>query len=553
MPLIAGFSDSLHDRSVCLFEGARPLVAIEEERLTRIKHGLDLQGRSSDDPALFSELDLESDSPDKTRPGLEAMLAHCLDTVGADRDTPLTLCGNSLHNVAPWSDRALFVNHHLAHAASAYFASGYDEAAIIVADGYGDRSGPSSYETVLIAHGVGTSIRSIRAISGEVSSYFDMHNSLGVMYRLGTLLSGFAMLEEGKAMGLSAYGKPSLRAHLDRHVSLEPDGVYVNNGALWRELQHLHQAGLDFNSRADIAASFQASLEDALLHYAALAHDLTGAPNLCLAGGVALNCVANGRIAAEGPYETVFVPPAPGDNGIAFGAATLVAHTVLGLPIGPQLRRTSWGACYGSGAIDGGVSAGRLVPVEVDDLIEGVADVLVGGHVIAVVRDGAEFGPRALGHRSLLALPQSAATRDFINQYVKHRETFRPLAPIVAEEDVADWFEWDSPSPFMLFTVPAKEALKTAAPAVVHYDGTARLQTVSAADDPWLHALLKAIGARTGCPVLLNTSLNGRGEPIVETPAQAVTFLESAPVDYLLLEDRLLVKASAGRGERLHA
>lgn len=553
MRLIAGFSDSLHDRAVCLFDGAEPLVAIEEERLTRVKHGLDVHGLRRDDPSLFARLNLEARPPAVTRPGLDAMLRYCLHAIGVPGDTPVTLCGNSLHDARPWNDRALFVSHHLAHAASTFFASGFDEAAIVVADGYGDRSGPDTFETVMIAHGKGGSIRSVRTISGRVSSYFDMQHSLGVLYRLGTLLAGFAMLEEGKAMGLSAYGTPSLRPRLDRHVRHHRDGVHVDNGALWRDLQDLRDDALTFDARADVAASFQTCLEDALLHYAALANELTGSSKLCLAGGVALNCVANGRIATEGPFEQVFVPPAPADNGIALGAASLVAHSVLGLPRGPQLRRTSWGASYGADAAVSAARDGDLVVVADRDIADAVADALCAGQIVAIVRDGAEFGPRALGHRSLLANPASAATRDYINAHVKHRELFRPLAPIVPEEDVGAWFEWDVPSPFMLFTVPVKDELKSSAPAVVHHDGSARLQTVAADDDPFLHAVLRAFGQRTGCPVLLNTSLNGRGEPIVETPAQALALLQRSPVSHLVLGDVLLAKAGTAREARAHA
>lgn len=552
-PLIAGFSDSLHDRAVCLFDGAEPLVAIEEERLTRVKHGLELRGERRDDPALFARLGLEADPPDMTRPGLDAMLAYCLDAAGVDRSAAVLACGNSLHDAYPWGDRALFVNHHLAHAASAFFSSGFSEAAIVVADGYGDRSGRGEFETVLIARGVGCQVKPVRAISGRSSSYFDMEHSLGVLYRLGTLLSGFALLDEGKAMGLSAYGHPTLRDRLDRFIEHTSTGVRIDNGGLWEAFEDLRVESLDFAARADVAASFEVCLEDALLHYVELTAAMIPSRNLCLAGGVALNCVANGRIAAEGPFDEVFVPPAPADNGVAFGAAGLLAHTVLGLPRQPRLRRTSWGASYATDTLDTTVHAGRLQPVPCNDLAAAVADALVAGEIVAVVRGGAEFGPRALGHRSFLANPGSTATRDFINAHVKYRELFRPLAPMVPEEDVSTWFEWAQASPFMLFTVPARDRLKTVAPAVVHHDGTARLQTVAASDDPFIHAVLRAFGDRTGCPVLLNTSLNGRGEPIVETPSQAISLLERSPVTHLVLEDRLLRKVPTEGWERARA
>lgn len=548
--LLAGFSDGLHDRSVCLFDGAEPICAIEEERITRVKHGLDLRGERRDDPAAFAHLNLEADEPRVTRPGLDAMLAYCLETAGVTGED-VVLCGSSLHDARPWNERAIFVNHHLAHAASAFYSSGFEDAAVIVADGYGDRSGAASYETVMIAHGHGHALEPVLTVSGKTSSYFDMQHSLGVFYRLGTLLSGFALLEEGKAMGLAAYGEAALRDRIAPYVDRHSAGVRIDNRAIWRSFADLRATELGFAERADIAATFQSVLEDCMLHYAGLASDLVPSTNLCLAGGVALNCVANGKVAVSGPFDDVFVPPAPADNGIAFGAGALLAHAVQRLPRTPQMRRKSWGRTYPDIAPADHAPTGWTVVLAGDggQLAEAVADVLADGEIVAAVRGGSEFGPRALGHRSFLANPATTEMRDFINAKVKFRELFRPLAPMVPEEDVNDWFDWTAPSPFMLFTVPARPELAEAAPGIVHHDGTARLQTVERDTDPFLHMVLRAFGERTGCPVLLNTSLNGRGEPIVETPEQALVLLESAPVSYLLLDDRLLRKVVSGDEE----
>lgn len=545
-PLIVGFSDSLHDRAVCVFDGPNPVVAIEEERITRIKHGLDLRGHRRDNPRLFAELNLEAEPASSAADGLDAMLSYCLDGLGVDPAEPRIYCGNSLRDAHPWRERAIFVNHHLAHAASSFFASGFDEALVLVADGYGDATSPREYETVMLAHGTGATIRPFLAVTGTTRSYFDMQHSLGVFYRLGTLLAGFALLEEGKTMGLSAYGQPTLADRIGAHITYDAARVSIDNAALWRELSPLCDTATDFEERADIAASFQWHLERAMLHYARIGHKILGCRHLCLAGGVALNCVMNGRLYAEAGFDDVFVPPAPADNGIAFGAAAFVAHQILDFPRTRRLRRPYWGVNYPRDRTKRAAGvAPALAEVPTFDLVDEVARTLARGEIVAIFSGGAEFGPRALGHRSFFASPASAATRDFINAYVKHRELFRPLAPIVAEEDVSEWFDWEVPSPFMLFTVPARECLASAAPAVVHCDGTSRLQTVAATDEPFVHALVKAFGARTGCPVLLNTSLNGQGEPIVETPEQAVALLSRVPVRYLLLNDTLYRKADS--------
>jgi carbamoyltransferase len=299
--------------------------------------------------------------------------------------------------------------------------------------------------------------------------------------------------------------------------------------------------------RADLAASFQVALEEAVLFYAGLAQELTGARRLCMAGGVALNCLANQRVRDSGRFDDVFVFPAAADNGISFGAAYLGAHSLLGLPRGLGLSSASLGRSY-AGAVSR--EALSLLPPSATvealsgpALSERVAAALAAGRLVMWFQDGSEIGPRALGNRSIFADPRSVTTRDHINAAVKSREPFRPLAPIVLAEECGAWFDAES-SPFMLFSPQAKPRTRRAAPAVVHVDGSARLQTVSREQNAQVHDLLRAFQSITGVPILLNTSFNIQGQPIVETPREAVaTFLE-APVPLLYLDGYLVTKTT---------
>jgi len=550
LPYILGFSDSVHDRAVCLFHGARPLVAIEEERLTRHKHGVDFAGLDPCDPAVFSKLALDSGAAATHQAQLQALVDYCLDAAGVARTQIGLWIGNSLHSAAPFSDQALFVNHHRAHAASTYFASGFDQAAVLVLDGYGDPMSADDFETVSVYAGDQSRLELRLRIEGRKRG-LHLSNSLGILYRMGTLLSGFAIMDEGKMMGLAAYGNPRFLPLIQRHFSSSGAKLSFDNQAIWQTMSASAQSAHSFEQRADIAASFQAALEQIVLHYAAAARALTGARKLCLAGGVALNCVANQKILDSGLFEEVFVFPAAADNGIAFGAAYLGAHAVFGLPPSEALASLCWGRTYEREAAEQALAPWRahlrISALDTVQMAERAAQAIVDQGVLMWFQDGSEFGPRALGHRSMLADPRRAEIKTLINRDIKSREAFRPLAPMVLEECCTDWFEAAS-SPFMLFSPLARTATQRQAPAIVHVDGSARLQTVSARHQAKIHRLLNCFKQLTGVPILLNTSLNIQGEPMVETPQDAVRAFMASPVQVLCL-DKLYVEKSPASGE----
>jgi len=543
-PYILGFSDSVHDRAVCLFKGSQALFAIEEERLTRIKHGLDFKGHDTRDAAVFSTLELDAGHAEMHEARLDPLVDYCLGAAGIDRAHIGLWIGNSLHTAYPFAGQAVYVNHHRAHAASAWFASGFDDAAVLVLDGYGDALEGSSFETVSIYRAHGAHLTPMLRVAGQKQG-LHLADSAGILYRTGSLLSGFGVMDDGKTMGLAAYGYPRHAPLIRRHFQFSGLPLRFNNHSIWQAFNERGIAGGSFEQRADIAASFQSALEDILLHYAATARELTGSRRLCLAGGVALNCVANQRIVNAGLFDDVFVFPAAGDSGIALGAAWLGAHSVLGLPPGEALTRLSLGRHYSHEEVEAAVEPYRaqlrITPLDPDAMAERAARTLSTGALLFWFQGGAEFGPRALGSRSLLGDPRRVEIRDFINSQVKNREAFRPLAPMVLEEDCARWFDARR-SPFMLFSPAAHAATREAAPAIVHTDGSARLQTV-ARDNP-AYAVLERFRDLTGVPILLNTSFNTHGEPIVETPSEAMKSFMGSPVRTLCIEQLYIEKCS---------
>ncbi len=545
---IIGFSDSLHDRSVCLFKGADIVVAIEEERLSRAKHALHLYGESRYNPAQFSLMNLEAKDSQENEKNLTPAMQYCLDAAGITLEDVAIVAGNSLHKAVPFRERAIFLNHHLAHATSTFFSSGFENAAILVADGYGDLVAESTYETVLLGSGLNNQVKVHRTVSGKVSNYYDMENSLGVFYRIGTLLSGFGLFDEGKTMGLSSYGLPKYRNLVMKHVRYLDDEVQINNGGLWEDLNREVPNRQEFEVRADIAATFQLILNEVLLFYVKLLHRLTKTDSLCIAGGVGLNCVANSFLLENSPFKDIFVFPAPGDNGISFGAAYFVAHTILGLPRSGRLDRTNFGRTY-SRSETWSALAGYKHKLEIqecneDALIERTAQILARHDIVMWFQMGAEIGPRALGYRSILANPGRATTKDYINEHVKFREMFRPLAPIVMEEQSSKFFGSPASSPFMLFAPKTLVHTKAVAPGIVHVDDTARVQTVNRYQNPQVYALVGRVGELTGTSIILNTSFNGKDEPIVETPAQALTTFMNSPVKNMVLNGFFITKLS---------
>jgi len=441
-----------------------------------------------------------------------------------------------------------FVPHHLAHAASAFYSSGYAESGVLTIDGFGEKS--SSVFALAGAEG-------IRVLEETM-----LPGSLGVVYMMMTAYLGFKPLDgEYRVMGLASFGDPNTYAkHFEALLEQEPDGSCKTTSLLRddfgdyiKNLFGLPRAsgGPITGREIDIAAALQKSFEDAMLRRVAHLKGKYGFDRICLAGGVALNVVMTGKLARSGMFKETYVFPASGDDGASVGAAQYVHHQVLGNPSPRRPTPTmSLGPCYGEDRIVQALRGyGSKIEFErVDDIENVVADSLVSGKVVGWFRGRMEFGPRALGNRSILADPRSAQMRDVVNQRVKLREEFRPFAPAALAEAAGAYFDMNGVgrSKFMEFVVPARELGRQKAQAVVHFDGSARIQTVERADDESFWKLIEAFGRKTGVPIVLNTSFNVRGEPIVCTPEDAIRCFLSTSIDMLALENYVVTKKAGG-------
>jgi carbamoyltransferase len=454
------------------------------------------------------------------------------------------------------------VEHHQAHVASAFLVSPFEDAAVLSVDGFGD------FASTMLAEGRGNRY--------EVLERVIYPHSLGIFYTAITQWLGFPHYgDEGKVMGLAPYGTPRQLQRMRELVRLDgplfelgldyfthdKEGVDMNwdegsptIGRIYSDrLVELFGAPREPGSEitqhhTDVAASAQAMTEEAILHLVGTLWERTHSPNLCLAGGVALNAVANGRILPESPFEELYIQPAAGDSGTAVGAAYHVWNQELGGSRGFVMEHAYTGPEFSEDEIraalaDGGVEAERL---DDDSLFELVSERLADGDVVGWFQGRMEFGPRALGHRSILADPRSEQMKDVLNARVKHREPFRPFAPSILAERTGDWYEQDYPSPFMVLVYRTSPDKRDQVPAVNHVDDTGRLQSVEERIEPRYHRLISEFEKRTGVPILLNTSFN-ENEPIVMTPADAVeTFLKTR-IDTLVLGNHV-VRRSNGDG-----
>ena len=441
------------------------------------------------------------------------------------------------------------VPHHLAHAASAFFASPFDEAAVLVVDGIGEWPVTSLY------HGVGNHLRSLATIN--------FPHSLGLFYSAFTEYLGFEPFDgEYKVMGMAPYGEPRFYERLREIVRLPANGDaghrldlhYFNfhrdyGNSTWYSPYMVQVFGPASTSAQmppqvylDIAASVQQRLEDALFHLAEHLRQRTQSRYLCLAGGVALNSVANGKIVQRGLFERVFVQPAAYDAGCALGAALYVQHCLLPGAQREPLRHVYLGPEYTASEIES-LLCGNLIDYEtVADPAETAADLLMQNKIVGWFQGRMEFGPRALGNRSILADPRRADMKERINAAVKFREPFRPFAPSVPEEHSDTYFEPVGGSPYMIRVTPVRAGMAERIPAVTHVDGSARLHTVSREVNPMYWRVLQRFGEKSGVPVLLNTSFNVRGEPIVCTPKEAIACFFNSGLDALILDRFLLRK-----------
>ncbi|MEU3518420.1 carbamoyltransferase C-terminal domain-containing protein [Streptomyces sp. NPDC006654] len=530
---VLGINALFHDPAAALVVDGRIVAAAEEERFSRRKHGKR--------PVPFSAWELPEQA---ARWCLEqaGLGAADLDAVAYSYDPELALPAERLGLDDPWDglrqeyarqapgflaealpgldpEKVRFVAHHVAHAASAGQASPYPDCAVLVLDGRGECGSHLSGRYVN---------RELEVLSAQA-----LPDSLGLFYEDLTQHLGFLRSsDEFKVMALASYGSARFLDALRPYVRADGDGGFRARPVPWASLAPARAAGGDWTrDHADLAASAQACLEEVLLHLVRSLHERTGQDVLTLAGGVALNCVANSVLYRDGPFRTVWVQPAAGDAGTALGAALHLAHqkeTVEPMPT----------AALGRGWSDDELRAWlerAAVPYEEpDDIADTVAAELARDGIVAWFQGRSEYGPRALGHRSLLAHPGHAANLERLNA-VKGREEFRPVAPMVLTERAAELFDGPLPSPYMLFVHDVAEEWRARIPAVVHVDGTARIQTVDRSAEPLVARMIDGFEARTGLPVVVNTSLNTAGRPMVDDPRDALECFGSAPVDLLAL------------------
>jgi carbamoyltransferase len=548
-PVVLGVNRT-QDASVCLMHGSTLQWAIQKERLTRHKHHWGRQGdfRTVYLPRLAGlerpvDVLVECYSSDPEIGNLAAYESELAETL----------------SLAPGCRRAR-LSHHLAHVYSVFHPSPFNDAAVMIIDGQGSAVADFTEQWSGAAavpgdwREVSSFYRADRArIECIGKQLWDRNDQrlvgLGMFYFLLTQAIFPGEGNEGKVMGLAPHGDPEALGL----PPLEVDGACVSIPARWRDILHERTrfryagtADAHFSDIANLAAAGQRAFEDALLEVARWLHASTGADQLCFAGGTGLNCSTNDRLLRETPFRDVFIPPAPSDAGTALGCALYGLTVLAGARcdyrwqndyLGPEPRLADIEAAL--------LNAPDLLVERIDspaEMCERVADLLCAAKVVALFQGRSEFGPRALGHRSILADPRLDAARDWINARVKQREWFRPLAPVVLLERAEAYFDIRRPSPFMQFAAPVSPDGSKRIPAVTHVDCTARLQTVAPDDDPFLRALLLAFEARTGVPVLLNTSFNRKEEPIVETPAEALASFRATPMHVLAMPPYLVRK-----------
>ena len=589
---VLGISCFYHDSAACLVEDGQIVAAAQEERFTRVKHDQRFPSQAIryclaeagsnggidavafyDKPILKFHRILEtylSVAPSGLRPYMKAMPLWLKEKLWIEPEisSRLRSC-----DVDP-PDKVYFPEHHESHAASAFFPSPFPEACVLTVDGVGE------WATSTLAVGEGNRLEMLKQVS--------FPHSLGLLYSSFTYFAGFTVnADEYKLMGLAPYGEGRYTELIkDRLIDIKPDGSFRLNMDYFAYLDDMVMINEQFEELfgrparkpetpitrwdMDVARSIQEVTEEIVLKMARHARESTGKRHLCLAGGVALNCVANGKILREKIFDDIWIQPAAGDAGGAIGAALAVWHGDLenqrfadsrndsmhGSYLGPEFSRQEIRAYLDStGCV--------YQELEDEEWAAGVAKVIADGDVVGLFQGRMEFGPRALGNRSIVGDARSSKMQSVLNQKIKFRESFRPFAPACLEERIGDYFDIDRPSPYMLLVAPLREELRTSAvgderdldivewvnrerstlPAITHVDFSARIQSVSRETNPRFHRLIEAFDELTGCAVIVNTSFNVRDEPIVCTPSEAYACFLRTEMDALALGPFLLKKA----------
>lgn len=612
---ILGISAFFHDAAACLIKDGKIIAAMQEERFTRVKHDasfpenairgcLDSAGINMDDIHYVGFFEKPHRKFDRLLTIFGSYFPKGFDIfsmalprwIFGKLDLPV-LIASRLTAMSPsggasaiWDGNVIFSSHHMSHAAAAFFPSPFEDASILIMDGVGE------WATTSIASGT-TDHRGVPSISMIKEIHFP--HSLGLLYSAFTQYLGFKVNSgEYKVMGLAPYGVPKYkRVILENLIRVEDDGSFHLDDDHFCFAYSRTMTSPSFNrffesgprmagepvlqDHMDIAASIQAVTEDIIMTVATHIHAETGAKNLCLAGGVALNCVANGKLLREGPFENIWVQPAAGDAGSALGAAYFIWHNILKkrrpdrAPRKDIMQGGYLGSAYTSEQIDQAFNEYDLKPeiLEREEKLKRTAKLIADGKVVGWFNGRMEFGPRALGSRSILADPRTAEMRRSLNLKIKYRESFRPFAASVLMEYASDWFDlsWEkssgehascAESPYMLLvghvskdrrhsdnaeyddvrSIELANVKRNEIPACSHVDHSSRIQTVTSDTNPDYADLISEFNKLTGFPMIVNTSFNVRGEPIVESPAHALKCFLGTEMDALVIEDRLILK-----------
>jgi carbamoyltransferase len=594
---ILGVSCFYHDSAAALLEDGLLVAAAEEERFSRKKHDFDFPKEAIDfclNQAGITGQDLEYVVfYEKTMVKFERILMTSLATFPrsweifgeamiAWFDKKIWIKGHLASHLGLPEDRVLFVEHHLSHAASTFFASPYDEAAILTVDGVGEWTTTTTGRATADWDGNGQN-------KIELFSEARFPHSIGLLYSAFTAFLGFRVNNgEYKVMGMAPYGRPNRMEDIYKLIDVRDDGSFrlnmdyfcfhhstsrmfnrrfesllgkprVHDSIFFTPTTHPHKDHPNWDDRvaqtnqhyADIAASIQRVTEDILLKNARHLHETTGLNKLCMAGGVSLNSVANGRILRETPFDEVFIQPAAGDSGGALGAALYVYHILLGKPRKFVQEHSYWGKGYTPDEVQSAIERAGVEYKQVnnqEEMARLMVEDMLAGRVISLFQGRFEWGPRALGNRSILADPRRMDMKEIVNTKIKFREPFRPFAPVVLEEKAEEYYVGLSethrhyPPRYMLMVFPVYQEKQELIPAVTHEGGSGRLQSIRREWNPLYYRAVERFADETGVPVLLNTSFNLRGEPIVNTPDNALSTFARSGIDTLYISDFVVRK-----------
>ena len=579
---ILGLSCYYHDSGVALLKDGQIIFAAQEERYTRKKHDEAVPVKAVEQALKFAGITIQDiDAVGFYEKPLLKFFDRILRTyfkvwprglityhrAMQEWMTKKLWIPTNLQKELKYKGPIYYVKHHESHAASSYYCSGFPDAAIVTVDGVGE------WATTTMGYGKGTELKLTKEIH--------FPHSLGLLYSAITYYLGFKVNSaEYKVMGLAPYGEPKYMKEMRELIEIKEDGSFALNMKYFTYEYGLRMTGKEIEKlfgqptrkgegaltqfHKDVARSLQEITEEAMLKIAAQAKKLYPSENLCLAGGVALNCVANGKILRSGIFKNIFIQPASGDAGGSLGVALAIWHGIYNGARIPKTEHVFWGNSYTNEEIESYLKSQNVPYERLDDaaLIDRVSGLLAGenaeprtaesngeagARVIGWFQGRMEFGPRSLGARSIIADARNKENWQKVNLKIKFRESFRPFAPTILEERVSDYFELDRESPYMLLVANTRPEKRNEIPAVTHVDGSARIQTIRRDQNPKYYDLIKAFEQKSGCPVVINTSFNVRGEPIVESPKDALNCFLHTHMDYLVLENFLLSKSKLGQ------